>query len=291
MDALSASGRTVSLATLAGWRKEGLLPPLASHGLGTGKGKSYYWREPDIVGHAYATYDLLRKYGRPETALWMLWLSGYSVPLRQFRRVWAHRGRVRALWSSQPAVRSRPDQEAAAKLELASLQGQGGTTHILFQALLAFADALTPDDGDSTEVVRVIGAALTWVSKINAIPTPQDDRAAEKLWLAVRVMAATLESSDLVAIASDAELRQAQHYLQLVGDLLQRCSDRYPERLREVWPTWLADRMAGPIFLLILVLLRSGHKVMLDEIAAKLEKPNRRAIRPPVQPAYSALRV
>jgi hypothetical protein len=47
--------------------------------------------------------------------------------------------------------------------------------------------------------------------------------------------------------------------------------------------------MAAPTFLLILVLLRSGYKPMLDEIAARLEKASRRSLQPPAQPVYSSL--
>jgi hypothetical protein len=53
------------------------------------------------------------------------------------------------------------------------------------------------------------------------------------------------------------------------------------------WPLWLAERMAAPVFMLILVLLRSGHKPLLDEVAQKLERPGRRAAYPPAEPLYS----
>src|ERR1700722_11339795 len=40
--ARAASGRRVSLEQLAAWRKDGLLPPLASHGI-RAAGRCYYW--------------------------------------------------------------------------------------------------------------------------------------------------------------------------------------------------------------------------------------------------------
>ena len=285
MDALTESGRAVSLANLSGWRKEGLLPPLASHGLGTGKGKSYYWRERNIVAHASATHDLLRRYGRPEAALWMLWLAGFSVPLRQFRRVWAHRGRARLLRSARSAKKSLAKPTSKSVSSTGPLEG---ISQLLLQIVLAFAGTLEPDDGDGPAIIRVIERALAWFYKANGLPVQRDDYLAGKLWLVVRVMATTLESSDLVSTANDAELRQAQHYLLLAGALLQKCDDRSLEgREESAWPSWLAERIAAPTFLLILVLLRSGRKALLDEIAQTLEKPNRRAIRPPVQPIHS----
>ena len=287
--ALAAEGRVVTLANLAGWRKEGLLPALASQGLGTGKGRSYYWKEPEILAHACATFDLLRKYGRPETVLWMLWLHGFSVPTQQFRRAWAARSRNRKNWTARPAHRPRPDPDAFYKLAQPGLQGQGGATHVLLQATLALTGALVPDDGDAAAITRVIERALAWISRVNGLSTPEDDQAAERLWLTVRIMCSALENSDLVCITSDAELLEAQSYLLMTGRLLQKCDDRSLEDDETTWPTWLAERIAAPAFLLILVMLRSGHKPMLDEIASRLAKANRRSFQPPVLPAYSVL--
>lgn len=286
--ALAEDGRHVTLANLAGWRKEGLLPPFASQGLGTGKGRSYYWKEPDICDHARATYDLLKKYGRPEIVLWMLWLHGFSVPLPQFRRAWAARGRNRNSWIACP-VPQRPNPDTLFKLTQPGLQGQGGATHILLQATLALSGTLVPDDGDAAAITRVIERAQAWISRTNALSTPEDDQAAERLWLTVRIVCSALESSDLVSITGDAELREAQKYLSMAGRLLQKCDDRSLEEDETTWPAWLAERMAVPAFLLILVLLRSGYKPMLDEISSRLGKTNRRSVQPPVQPAYSSL--
>ncbi|HXS07700.1 MAG TPA: hypothetical protein VN723_12995 [Rhizomicrobium sp.] len=287
--ALAEDGRPITLANLAGWRKEGLLPPLASQGLGTGKGRAYYWKEPNIRDHACATFDLLRKYGRPEIVLWMLWLHGFSVPLRQFRRAWAARSRNRVNWMACPTPKYRLNPDTLFKLAQPGLQGQGDTTYILLQATLALSGTLVPDDGDAAAITRVIERALTWISRTNGLSTPEDDQAAERLWLTVRIVCTALEGSDLVSITGDAGLREAQKYLLMTGQLLQKCDDRSLEDGETTWPTWLAERMAVPAFLLILVMLRSGYKPMLDEIAARLDKPNRRHFPPPVQPAYSTL--
>ena len=288
--ALAEEGRIITLANLAGWRKEGLLPALASRGLGTGKGRAYYWNEPEIVAHAYATFDLLRKYGRPETVLWMLWLHGFSVPVAQFRRVWAARSRIRKVWTTRlsPPLQTEPD--TLRKLVQPGLQGQGGATQVLLRATLALSATLVPDDGDAATITRVVERALAWISRTNSLSTREDDRAAEHLWLTVRIMCNALENSDLVSATSDEQLREAQKYLQIAGRLLQKCDDRSLEDDEETaWPIWLAERMAGPAFLLIVVLLRSGYQPMLDEIASRLDKANRRSFQPPVQPVYSAL--
>ena len=55
LDVLLAGGRKAGLAELRAWRKAGLLPALASHGIGAGR--SYYWREPDIQAQAERVHD------------------------------------------------------------------------------------------------------------------------------------------------------------------------------------------------------------------------------------------
>lgn len=283
---LAAKGRTITLSNLAGWRKEGLLPPLASQGLGKSKGRSYYWKDPGIHDHACATFDLLRKYGRPETVLWMLWLQGFSVPMPQFRRVWAARSRTRANWIASPAPQYRPSPDTS--LGRHRLQAQGCVADLLLQATLALGGTLVPDDGDAHAITRVIERALAWVSRSNGF-TPEDDQTAERLWLTVRIMCSALENSDLVSITSDKDLREAQKYLLAAGRLLQRCDDCSLEESESIWPAWLAERMAAPVFLLILVLLRSGYKPMLDEMAPRLMTVNQQRSQPLVQPVHLGL--
>lgn len=283
---LAEEGRTITLSNLAGWRKEGLLPPLATQGLGKSKGRSYYWKEPNIHDHACATFDLLRRYGRPEMVLWMLWLQGFSVPLRQFRRVWAARSRARTDWIACPTPQHRSSSDTSR--ESPSIHAQGRVTDILLQATLALSGALVPDDGDAAAITRVIERAMAWVSRSNGF-MPEDDQRAERLWLTVRIMCSALESSDLVSITDDHDLRKAQKYLLAAGRLLQKCDDRAPEENEDIWPAWLAERMAAPVFILILVLLRSGQKPMLDEIASRLAPVNQRRSEPLVHPAQLAL--
>lgn len=283
---LAEVGRTITLSNLTGWRKEGLLPPLASQGLGKSKGRSYYWKEPDIHDHACATYDLLRKYGRPETVLWMLWLQGFSVPLQQFRRVWAARSRPRTGWIACPTPTHRPGSNTSRKSP--RLHAQGRVTDILLQATLALSGELVPDDGDAAAITRVIERALAWISQSNDF-MPEDDQAAERLWLTVRIICSALENSDLVSITGDNELREAQKYLLAAGRLLQKCDDRSLEENETVWPVWLAERMAAPVFILILVMMRSGQKPALDEIASRLVPVNQRRPRPLVQPVQLSL--
>jgi hypothetical protein len=287
--AMAGSGRAVTLANLVGWRREGLLPPLVSRGLGTGKGKCHYWAEPNILAHAKAAYDFLHRYGRPEVATWMLWLSGYSVPLPLLRRVWSHRSKMRKMWTARPAPRSEPATDILGLPGRSVMGNQGGPAPLLLQAILALSASLMPDDGDSASIVEIIERALAHVSRANGHSDFAQDLTAGQLWLVMRIVSSALENSDLISIASDDELREAQKYIRLAGILLSRCDDQPLEEVGDaVWQPWLAERMAAPVFLLVLVLLRSGCKPMLEQLSVGVRKIERQVHRLPVQHSYSA---
>src|SRR5579872_3451951 len=93
LDALLAGGRKAGLAELRAWRKAGLLPALASHGIGAGR--SYYWRKPDIQAQAEQVHDALQRHGRIDEALITVWLAGFEVPVERVRRAWANRAKMR----------------------------------------------------------------------------------------------------------------------------------------------------------------------------------------------------
>lgn len=281
-------GRAVTLANLVGWRREGLLPPLASRGLGTGKGKYHYWAEPNILAHAKAAYDFLHRYGRPEVATWMLWLSGYSVPLPQLRRVWSYRSKMRKMWTARPSLRSEVTADFLGLPGRSMMGNQGGPAPLLLQAILALSGSLMPDDGDSASIVEIIERALAHVSRANGHSGFAHDVTARQLWLVLRIVSSALENSDLISIASDDELREAQKYVRLAGILLSRCGDQPLEEAGEaIWQSWLAERMAPPVFLLVLVLLRSGHKPMLEQLSLGVGKIERQIHRLPVRHSYS----
>jgi hypothetical protein len=287
--AMAGSDRAVTLANLVGWRREGLLPPLVSRGLGTGKGKCHYWAEPDILAHAKAAYDFLHRYGRPEVATWMLWLSGYPVPLPQLRRVWSCRSKTRKMWTARPALRSELAAESLRLPGRSMMGNQGESAPLLLQAILALSGSLMPDDGDSASIVEIIERALAHVSRANGHSDFAHDVTARQLWLVLRIVSSAMENSDLISIVSDDELREAQKYVRLAGILLSRCDDQPLEEAGDaIWQSWLAERMAAPIFLLVLVLLRSGYKPMLEQLSLSVGKIERQIRRMPARHSYTA---
>jgi hypothetical protein len=287
--AMAGSGRAVTLANLVGWRREGLLPPLVSRGLGTGKGKCHYWAEPNILAHAKAAYDFLHRYGRPEVATWMLWLSGYSVPLPQLRRVWSYRSKTRKMWTARPALHSELAAEILRLPGCSMMGNQGGSAPLLLQAILALSGSLMPDDGDSASIVKIIERALAHAFRANGHSDFAHDATARQLWLVLRIVSSAMENSDLISIASNDELREAQKYVRLAGILLSRCDDQPLEEAGDaIWQSWLAERMAAPIFLLVLVLLRSGYQPMLEQLSLSVGKIERQIRRMPARHSYTA---
>ncbi len=169
---------------------------------------------------------------------------------------------------------------------------QGESTPLLLQAILALSGSLMPDDGDSASIVEIVEQALAHVSRANGHSHFTHDVTARQLWLVLRIVSSALENSDLISIASDDELREAQKYVRLAGILLSRCDEQSLEEAGDaIWQSWLAERMAAPIFLLVLVLLRSGYKPLLEQLSMGVSKIERQIHRLPVRHSYSAAQV
>jgi hypothetical protein len=127
--ALGSTGRQVGLCELGAWRRAGLLPPFAS--CGTGAGRSYYWREPDILDRAEAVYDALSVCARIDSALIAIWLAGFDVPLERLRRALLHRVRIQAATGAADGPSSNPRLAGhGALIELAQPAG----SHTLLEA-------------------------------------------------------------------------------------------------------------------------------------------------------------
>ena len=87
--ALFESGYSVSERQLRDWRTEGLLPPLCVRGSGRGKGKSFYWDDPEILNRAKALCEVIRRRARFAHAHHLeLWFAGYPVPTETTREAW-----------------------------------------------------------------------------------------------------------------------------------------------------------------------------------------------------------
>lgn len=225
--ALLESGRKAGLAELRAWRKAGLLPPLASHGIGTGR--SYYWREPDIQAQAEQVHDALQRHGRIDEALITVWLAGFDVPLERVRRAWANRAKMR-------------DRSRARAQEYVGASGVSGAS-LLGLGFATLASLVDPDPRHKRIVLEILSSAAT-----EGIGTASRRHL---LGMAL-VYGPLLESRSLMAIAAETQLSEARGYLHRL--------------LREPFLEGVdaGSETAGHLFLFILGLIRSGQSAALE---------------------------
>jgi len=233
LDALLAGGRKAGLAELRAWRKAGLLPPLASYGIGAGR--SYYWREPDIQVQAERVHDTLQRHGRIDEALITVWLAGFDVPLERVRRAWANRAKMRARHktSGQMTV-------AGSGLGGGNLLGLG------FATLVSLVD---PDPHHKRALLEILGGASDGGATSH-----------RHLLSMALVYGPLLENSNLMTMAAEAELSEARgHLRRLLGEPGLQVVDAGSET-------------AGHLFLFILGLVRSGQSAALEPTNDDQEK-------------------
>lgn len=257
---LATGGRVLPLSALAAWRKHGLLPPLESYG--TGAGRAYYWRDPEIGKRAGMAFDLMARHCQVDMALCGLWLRGFSVPAAKLRRAWRQCHRMRKRWMPPLALPEIPSRPAT-----------GGNGALVVQATRMLARALPPDR-------RVAALVEQAAAKLGRAGGCFDAASGAQLWPLLQMAGMALESSALLDEMNDAKLQLAQRYLRLAAGLLGDCAGD-----ASAWDDWLADAVGPPLALVILAMLRSGQAKTLEAMAAPLEAPGRR--RAPAQtPLY-----
>lgn len=253
----------LSLDELTIWRKEGLLPPMANTGLGTGRGKSYYWREENILAQAKIVYDAMRRHGRAEQTLVTLFLSGFRVSLPQLRRAWLHRVKLRKPLTVRKGQKNRGTGTVTTP----------GADHLLLQAALWVGAAVeTEDASQRNAVMTLLERAL---SKLGlARHGANEPGLADQIWHLLIVITSVLDTSDLIREAGDDELRSAQRYLGMTLEFLRSCGDT---------PDTVLETLGARLFQFILLLLRSGQIEVLDHITIYMKGTGWPAISPPAR--------
>ena len=261
--ALAATGRPVSLEELSAWRKDGLLPPMSSTGLGTGKGKSYYWGEENILARGEIVYDAMHRHGRADQTLVTLFLSGFPVPLAQLRRAWLHRAKLR----KAPAVRIVPkNTDTGTSMDL-------DADNLLLQAALCAGAAVDIEAAPGhLALIPLLNRAF---SKLGlARHGVNDPGMADQLWHLLGIIASVLDTSDLIRQAHDDELRTAQRHLGTAMEFLSDGGDA---------PETFAEILGPQLFLFFLTLLRSGQADTLERIMDYVDGASRQAPTQPVR--------
>jgi len=252
MAALRQEGVAVSLAELGDWRKEGLMPPLSSRGRGAGGGRVYYWSEANILDQARCVHDLLARHGRHSTAMLVLWLCGYPVSMAKARRAWLQRARRPRNWQIRNAA-------------LADGAAAGGET-VLLQAILklcsSFADSQRSEMLEMQDALLRAGAAL-------GFPEMMGNELRHRVFTALGLVLAAIESSSLLAAAGDSDLEAARALTETCARLVRRLDA--PQDIAD--PIALAHRMEAlgkPLFLCALLLQRTGYRSHLAQSHAAM---------------------
>jgi hypothetical protein len=246
--ALAKTGRTVPLSRLTAWRKDGLLPPLASTGLGAGAGRSYYWREPDILAQAVMVHDALARHGRADRVAMALWLRGFAVPVPKLKRAWLSHLKARRT----PAIRQPATGHGVANSAPADL------SCLLLQTVLGAAAAMQPDD-----TARSALSMLAAVAQRLNIPSGERTQHVRQFWQMAQVVASALATSDLLSQAKDGEILKAQYFLRRALRFIEAASGKEPEEV--------AQMLGETLFLYILTLLRSGQEMVLEQAAMHID--------------------
>ncbi len=241
--ALAAGGRIISLAEISNWRKNGLLPPLASHGRGPGKGKAHCWHQKDIMPRAATVFDAIKRQGRADHALLMLFLSGFDVSLPRLRRAWAAHIKQR-----------RPP--AIGKAALAARAS--APEDLLLQPVEAIVAAIQGEEY-SPVVIGAVEQALARLGYGRRVR-------ARRLCHTVAIMALALEASDLICKAETAQMRMAQRYLGIAITFLDSRNEKRGQLIEAIGPA---------LFAYILALIRSGQNAALERIATRIGQMDR----------------
>jgi hypothetical protein len=79
-------GCFITLRRLTDWRAKRLLPPLAKHGRGRGRGSFNAWDQANIVEQSVEIYSLLDAGSNAQDVLIALWVRGFAVDVGRVRK-------------------------------------------------------------------------------------------------------------------------------------------------------------------------------------------------------------
>jgi len=263
-EALEASGRPISLLQLSDWRKEGLLPPLANRGLGTGKGKSYYWNEVNIVAQAQCAYDLLARHGRHSVTILLLWICGYPVSLARVRRAWLQRSRRPRTWQLRNV---RSIYQSIPQLESHS-SAQNTADAALLKVVLTLCGSLTAGQrSEAEELYRI----LRNTSEALGFANESSNEVQYRLFTTLSLVISAIQSSSLLSIAGEEDMNAARNFTTDALRLVQLLASNKPEKGSQSALPQLAEVLGEPFFLCALLLQRTGYGEHLTKSSAAVQ--------------------
>ena len=281
--ALERSGRRLPLGTIREWRVAGLLPDAESRSLGARKGKICFWSDEGIHERARLVFDLRKSGVRKHRIVWILWLCGMHMPLASVRRAWLQDARTPKRWKVRE---KKATAGRAGSMKLVSAfptakrvrngSAEAPTDLLLHAAFTACSSLACSDDPEIDALVEAMDAVMAAENRSK----PSDATAGElrqRVVAAVKVVWSSIKTSDLIAVASDAELLEAQRYTATALRRLEgfvRQEDRTCGFLENgtAWPVEGSERFGAPLFFLALLMLRAGQRAQLDLALRAVER-------------------
>jgi hypothetical protein len=276
LNAMADTGRTVTFATLAEWRRCGLLPAFASRSCGLRKGKMCYWPDDDTLDRAVLIYDVLQSEGERHSVVWLLWLSGITLPLPYVRRAWLQKAKAGELRKRARSGNGSGKLNSRLAPGIVHeefdwefiLDGQITTGAMLHAALMA-CDVLDPYDDPELEAL-IVAIERVMAGNSGAARTSLNQAVTRKQIVSLlRVIWAAVRTSELITSASDMELLESQKFTSAALRLHQSCAGPGNDRFSLQgdacrWPVAEVRTFGAPLFFLIMVMLRSGQRSLLD---------------------------
>jgi hypothetical protein len=282
--ALARTGRHLPLGTIREWRVAGLLPAIESRSLGARKGKVCYWPDESVCARASLIYDLRRNGVRKHHVVWLLWLCGLSLPLPGVRRAWSQQARTQDYWTARDSDAAPLDEEQVEPASPRKPRRNGGSrnAHSQFEPLLQVAlTACASFDGRHDVEVDALISAFDAVGVSNAQFRRRFAAFAEsrrQSIVGLKMAWSTVRASNLINVATDDELRDAQRYaiagLHYAKDHVKNSRGIYSQLDNPLdLPIACAERFGAPLFFLVLTMLRSNQREQLDFAMQVIERP------------------
>jgi len=261
MLALAKDGRAVSLAMLGDWRKEGLLPPLASRGRGAGAGRLYFWNNANIFAHARCAHDLLARHGSHATVIRLLWMCGYPVAPAKARRALLKHIKRPVAWKIRKAEMAHDGRDGTDSNSEAWLTG------IILKLCSSFAPGQRSEMEEIYSDLQRAGELLGFLGTMAG-------EARHRLFTVFSLVLSAIENSSLVAASDDHDLGQARQLTETVVRFLQQMDGKGEQDDSRLLR--LMESVGEPIFLCALLLQRTGYRAHLmqthDAMAALLQR-------------------
>jgi len=259
--ALKNDGRTVSLAQLSDWRKEGLLPPLASRGRGVGAGRLYYWTDADILAQARCAHDLLTRHGHHATVIRLLWLCGHPVPPAKARRALLKHAKRPIAWQIRKPALAEDARDVQAST------GEALLTSIIFKLCSSFTASQRSEMEDMHGDLHRAGEVLGLFDNIT-------HESRHRLFTALSLVLGAIGNTSIIVASSDYDLANARLITESAVRFIQRLEDNaHDDAVRLIR---LMETLGEPLFLCALLLQRTGYRAHLmqthDVMAALLQR-------------------